>query len=320
MASVNPGRRTRFEAVLCSRHTCYEWAAKSGIQISPACEIEDGVSRMAQGSAPLPEYATPPVSEVALSVAFAPLENWRAAHAGLFWGLIRSEYPLSEAQPPIPSQIERFGDDFFQTPTMTVDFADLDTARFWFLSEEGTNLVQIQRDRFVVNWRKVTGDEIYPRYALAMRPRFIREWGRFENFIREQKIGTLTIQQCELTYVNDIPRGEGWETFPESLRLFSPWWGKVSEGFLGEPEMVSVTGSFLLPAGQGRLHFATQNLRRAKDQREVVQLRLTARGKPPADEISGILNWMDLGREWIVRGFTDLTSPEAHNIWGRIQK
>jgi hypothetical protein len=35
---------------------------------------------------PRPEYAAAPVSEVALAVHFAPLEKWRSAHAGLYWG------------------------------------------------------------------------------------------------------------------------------------------------------------------------------------------------------------------------------------------
>ena len=28
-------------------------------------------------------------------------------------------------------------------------------------------------------------------------------------------------------------------------------------------------------------------------------------------------NWFDTAHEWIVRGFTDLTTDEAHKLWGR---
>jgi hypothetical protein len=41
---------------------------------------------MAQEPAPLPEFGSPPVSEVALSVEFEPLENWRSTHAGYIGG------------------------------------------------------------------------------------------------------------------------------------------------------------------------------------------------------------------------------------------
>jgi hypothetical protein len=50
-----------------------------------------------------------------------------------------------------------------------------------------------------------------------------------------------------------------------------------------------------------------------------VQLRLTARGLPDGQDLDGVLAWMDLGREWIVRGFADITSPSAHALWERKQ-
>jgi len=269
---------------------------------------------MAQGASPLPEFANPPISEVALSVEFTAIDEWRPAHAGLYWAQIKSEYPLTEAQPPLASQIERFGERLPQVPAVIFDMADPNAIRSWFLSDDRTKLIQVQRDRFVVNWRKMTGTEVYPRYEREMRPRFEREWRRFEKFLQEESLGSLRARQCEITYVNDIPRGEGWNTPAESLSLFSPWWGDVSVGFLKTPELVNVAGSFRMPGEAGRLHFATQNVIRNRDQLEAVQLRLTARGLPDSQDLDGVLAWMDLGREWIVRGFADITSPSAHAL------
>ena len=274
-------------------------------------------SFMAQGAGPLPEFENPPVSEVALSVEFEAIDGWRPAHAGLYWARIKSEYPLTEAQPPLASQIESFGERLPQTPAVIFDMADANAIRSWFLSDDGTRMIQVQRDRFVVNWRKVIGTEVYPRYEREMRPRFAREWQRFEQFLQEESLGSLSARQCEITYVNDIPRGEGWNTPAERLSLFSPWWGKVSIGFLETPESVNVAGSFRMPHERGRLHFATQNVVRNRDQLEAVQLRLTARGSPEGQDLDGVLSWMDLGREWIVRGFADITSPSAHDRWQR---
>ena len=269
---------------------------------------------MAQGASPLPEFANPPISEVALSVEFTAIDEWRPAHAGLYWAQIKSEYPLTEAQPPLASQIERFGERLPQVPAVIFDMADPNAIRSWFLSDDRTKLIQVQRDRFVVNWRKMTGTEVYPRYEREMPPRFEREWRRFEKFLQEESLGSLRARQCEITYVNDIPRGEGWNTPAESLSLFSPWWGDVSVGFLKTPELVNVAGSFRMPGEAGRLHFATQNVIRNRDQLEAVQLRLTARGLPDSQDLDGVLAWMDLGREWIVRGFADITSPSAHAL------
>jgi uncharacterized protein (TIGR04255 family) len=172
----------------------------------------------------LPEFENPPVSEVALSVAFSPLPQWQSPHAGLYWGRIRSRYPHTEVHPPIPSQIEQFGDQFWQTPMVSFQIAEADIARTWFLAEPKTHIIQVQRDRFITNWRKVEGTETYPRYLKEVRPRFVKEWNEFKEFAAEQNVGEISVQQCEITYINDIIQGEGWSDFREALELFSPQW------------------------------------------------------------------------------------------------
>jgi uncharacterized protein (TIGR04255 family) len=272
---------------------------------------------MRKQPASLPEFEYPPVSEVALSVEFQPLENWRSPHAGLYWARISSDYPHTDVQAALPSQIEEFGEKFWQRPGVRFEIVNPDVSRFWFLAEPPTRLIQVQRDRFILNWRKVHGDEVYPRYAKEIRPRFEIEWARFKQFVADQKLGELDVKQCEITYVNDIIKGDGWQAFGDSLTLFSPWYGTGSTGFLSSPETLSIAGSFLMPEGRGRLHFATQHVMRQIDQREAVQLRLVARGKPDSGADPDILHWMDIGHEWIVRGFEDLTSPRAHDLWKR---
>jgi uncharacterized protein (TIGR04255 family) len=197
------------------------------------------------------------------------------------------------------------------------ELANPDINRFWFVADPATHLIQIQRDRFIINWRKVQGDEAYPRYDKEMRPRFEREWRHFKEFINEQKLGAIDVLQCEITYVNDIIKGEGWDGMPQALELFAHWLGTGSDGFLPPPETLNIAGSFLMPGERGRFHFATQHVMRQIDQREAIQLRLVARGKPQSSDEHDIVDWLDFGREWIVRGFTDLTSPKAHEIWKR---
>jgi uncharacterized protein (TIGR04255 family) len=267
--------------------------------------------------APLPEYDNPPVSEVALSIEFTPLMKWRSPHAGLYWGQINREYPQTEAQPPIPSQIEKFGEAFWQKTPLQFQMLTGDMNRYWFVAAPGTHLIQLQRDRFIVNWRKVRGDEKYPRYEREVRPRLVREWARFKQFIHDQDLGDIEVQQCEITYINDIVQGEGWNAVSDVLALFSQWGGTGSSGFLPPLETMMMSGTFAMPDERGRLHYVAQHVVRQLDNREAVQLRLIARGKPNSSSDDDVLAWMDFGRDWIVRGFTDLTSPLAHEIWKR---
>lgn len=269
---------------------------------------------------PIPEFEDPPVSEVALSVEFSPLQGWRSAHAGLYWGLISKGYPNTDSHPPLPSQIEKFDSEFWQRPGVRIEAVNPDIARFWFLADPPVKLIQVQRDRFVVNWRKVGGDEVYPRYLAEMRPRFAREWRQFAEFVTEHKIGTMAVQQCEVMYVNSILQGKYWNSFEDALRLFAPWWKSGTDRFLPTPESLSLSGSFRFPEQRGRLHFNAQHARvqtAEKAEMEAIQLQLTARGRPASGAESDILSWMDMGHEWVVRGFTDLTSEEAHVLWKR---
>jgi uncharacterized protein (TIGR04255 family) len=271
---------------------------------------------------PLPEYDAPPVSEVALSIEFLPLANWRGPHAGRFWNQISTLYPKTEEMPPLPSEIERFGPDIsrFQALVPRFQLMDAQAQRFWFIADPATRLIQVQRDRFIINWRKITGDETYPRYEKEMRPRFEREWMLFQTFVLESDLGQIDVQQCEVTYVNHIVKGEGWETPSEAVSIFSHWSGSGSDGFLPPFESLNANGTFLIEQDKGRLYFFIHRVIRTIDQKEAIQVQLTARGRPSTSSNADVLAWMDLGREWIVRGFTDLTTPRAHSLWKRRTK
>lgn len=266
----------------------------------------------------LPEFSNPPVSEVAISVEFHPLNSFKVGHAGRFWAEVADRFPKSDTQLPLASQPERFGPDAWRQANMQIEFADPSAMRHWFIAEDDHYLIQVQRDRFIFNWRKLTPDTPYPRYDKSLRPRFLEEYERFADFLKRTGLETPEILQCEITYVNDLPAGGAWKSFPDALTLFSPWWGKGTDGFLAPPSNLNVNGAFDMPNEAGRLYFAAERKFRQRDNTEVVQFRLTARGKPATSTVKDAIIWIDGGREWIVRGFADLTSPAAHKIWGRL--
>jgi uncharacterized protein (TIGR04255 family) len=267
----------------------------------------------------LPEFADPPVSEVALSIQFNPLSGWQSPHGGLYWARIKNAYPSTEVQPPLPSQIELFDESQRWKPSFQIQLANPEDVRLWFLSNSKSELIQVQNNRFVINWRKASELDQYPRYLSQLRPRFEREWSDFCEFAKEQQLGPINVLQCEVTYVNDFIKGKDWQAFPDFADLFSPIWKKNSSGFLSNLESMMVNGAVRLPDGSGRLHFSMQHAQRQSDKKEIIQFRLIARGKPMIDSLDGILSWMDSGHNVVVRAFADLTSSEAHKSWGRTQ-
>ena len=92
------------------------------------------------------------------------------------------------------------------------------TQRYWFLTEDGTKLVQVQADRFMFNWRQVKGDEIYPRYE-SLVPEF---QSLLETFLR-YAAETAAVDWCELQCQPDPCGGRfteyAWPAGSDSYRL-----------------------------------------------------------------------------------------------------
>ena len=272
---------------------------------------------------PLPDFTDPPVIEVALSVQFDALSALRTPQLGLLWQEFRKEFPATEEHPPLEPVIERFGVRPTQEGAVRVEMLRRPpTPRCWFLNKDGTELIQIQQDRFVRNWRKVGDKSTYPRYEDHVRPTFQRDLKRFQAFLQREQLGDLKPNQCEVTYVNHIPAGQGWQEHGDLGEVITVFQRSFSDSFLDIPEDARLRLRFLIPdedqAGKpiGRLHIEIRSGFRSNDKHPLFIMTLTARGAPCGDGIDGVLGFLDLGRKWIVRGFVSITTRKMHKLWG----
>ncbi len=271
---------------------------------------------MAEVKPTLPDYEHPPVVETYLGVQFAPLAQFSIPHFGLYWAKIREEYPEVQVQPPLGPVIEQFGTGLFVQPKLGVELVSVPEVRCWFIEKSGAMLTQVQKDRFIHNGRKLKPEDVYVHYD-NIKPRFTEEWKRFCEFLDEAGIGKPEVNQCEMTYVNHIELGAGWKSFGELNKVIATWSGTYSGNFLPGAESVNIGARYLLPDQKGRLYIEMQPAIRQQDAKEILQLNMTARGKPESSNLQHILEWLDLGHEWIVRGFTDFTAKEMHDFWRR---
>lgn len=264
--------------------------------------------------APLPKFKKPPVIETALGVQFARLRSFSIPHFGLFWSRIRSDYPNQELQPPLGPVIETFGGA--PSPAqLNIMFVTEPEARCLFIDATGTQLIQVQRDRFLRNWRRAKGSEPYPSYEY-LRPRFETDWGRYLGFLADERIEDPEINQCEVTYVNHVEATI--DSLGDASRMLRGV-AALSGEFLPDPETVHLNTRYVMGDKKGRLTVDLQPAVRLDDRRPVLQLTLTARGTPGSSRLEDILAWFDFGHEWIVRGFADFTRPEMHTQWERTQ-
>jgi uncharacterized protein (TIGR04255 family) len=254
----------------------------------------------------LQSYKHPPVNEVVCGLKFQPPEKFTLPYFGLLWEKVRADYPTIQHAPPIARGLNDFlVDSATGTPL----------PRVWFVNGNDNQLIQFQVDRLYFNWRQ-RGDT-YPRY-----PHVIKEWARVidttEQFFEENGFGKVRIMECELTYINHIKAGQGWQHAGDISGIVRDIVWKNSERFLPSPTDVHWGATFPLPDDKGTLNASIQTARLATDKQPVLILNLTARGIGRSTDRLGIREWFDTAHEWIVCGFADLTTEKAQKeIWER---
>ena len=258
-----------------------------------------------------------------MSLQFKPLDALQSVHLGLLWSLFRSQgFTAVEDHGELEPEFEDL--EIGRVQRVGVKFRTFDDApplpRVWFLNESKTELIQVQRDRLIVNWRQGATPEPYPRYESVML-RFQSALKLFRDFLKAENLGGVDPNQCELTYVNHIPAGEGWESHGEAGLIVAPWKESYSDSYLPTPEDVLFRLRFRMTDDlgnlQGRLHVNLQPAFRTIDTHPIYVLTLTGRGRPQPQDLEGSLQLFDREHEWIVRGFTSITTAHMHQIWGR---
>lgn len=260
----------------------------------------------------LPEYENPPVIEVVFGVQFKELQGLKAPHIGTFWDKIgKKNYPGCKEMPNLTHVIEHYNQP--APPILIQSFNVPPLPRHFFIANEKDHLIQIQRDRLLLNWRKLGKETAYPRYNTLL-PRFLECWDVFNSLAEELQIAPVEPDQYELTYINHIQKGEGWDSLGEIGAVFPEFKCVTEDRFLPEPEGVAWRRIYRFPGETGRLYASMQQEADRETGNLILVLNLTARGISK----DGLESWLHMAHEWIVRGFTDLTGPDIQEpIWKR---
>jgi uncharacterized protein (TIGR04255 family) len=259
------------------------------------------------------DFRDPPLVEVALGVQFKPLLGLRAIELGVLRDRWREEYPTIQEQPPLPPTVET---EPLSAPVVQITVGPALQSRLWFLSEDETELVQLQHDRLNVNWRRLSQDQTYPHYP-AVRDRFVQRFRDLASIVSERHLGELLISQVELNYINVVPRAlERLGRIDELLAHWQP----LTSHHLGAPEQARVGMVFRVPEiGREpvRLHVSVDPGQHPPG-RSALLVTLTVRGAPAGPDVDAALAFMDDAHAHTVRSFIELTSGEAQHEWGRI--
>src|SRR5216683_2526636 len=268
---------------------------------------------MSKSSAPLPNYAKPPVVEVVFAVALHPLPISIVDLARFGLERLGDDFPVHSDQPPVQMGIETF-DETAQSVMLTLSLlSGPPPLRLWFQSADKTRLVQVQRDWLACNWQGASSGAPYPRYE-ANEPFFSETWDNFTQYIEGLGHQLPSPNQCELTYINHIFPGQLWDRHGQigkTIRLVGE-----AGGFLPEPEDGQVVFRYRIPfEGRpvGRLYVQATPALRSEDLSPLIQLQIVARGAPLGEGRSGVIAFFRLAHEWIVRGFAAVTTDAAQD-------
>jgi uncharacterized protein (TIGR04255 family) len=271
----------------------------------------------------LPNFERPPVTEVYLSIQFGSLTGFRSGHVGLLWSKFRDQYPKILEQMPLQPVFESFGAPTEPTPSgFQIQVESLlapPVSRYWFLDDNEDELIQIQQDRIIHNWRKTREDQVYPRYEVV-RDKFKSELDIFLAFINEEKLGELKPNQCEVSYTNLIELPDSANPHHHLERISCLWAGAYSEPIPFELENVTAQARYIIRDGGksiGRVHVNLAPAYRVTDKLPIIRAEFLARGKPNDDSIEATFQLLDQERDAIVRTFAAVTTPSMHEMWGR---
>lgn len=280
--------------------------------------LDDETTLAKKPSPPWPSFRNAPLREVALLVQFESLPDLTTAHAGLFWQELRDRLPLIEEQLTLPTLPAESAD--IQPAAMPVAInVEPTNTRTWLRSADGRELVQLQHDRFIRNWRFGPDQASHPCYERQVRPRFQSDFLRFLAFVESHGLGEIQPVQCEVAYFNHIrPAPSVWRSPNEMHEVFATLAPSRSGPLPLAHETSELHQSFAIVEDgvfRGRLY--TEVAPVEADGQLSLRYHLNARGHPSEPTLEGVVAFLDLGRRLIVQHFAASTTPAMHEVWQR---
>lgn len=248
------------------------------------------------------KFKNPPINELVIGVYFSPpLAKLRAEHIGLFWSTIQDRFPHSKNAPPIGTVDIMGPDDIFPLP------------RFWFSSEDDSTLIQIQKNAFLVNWRKREGS--YPHYE-HVKKEFDKNFDEFVKFLKTSVgIEDVYIDRCELSYINNIGESDFYQGLGD-IKNFIPSISFPDTG-LKSLQGVNIKTSHEVTENT-QLTVTIQNritIDAKKQQHEILYYELRTSGKLAEPSKKEADRWFEKSHDIIGNCFINMVSQEAQKTW-----
>lgn len=264
-------------------------------------------------------YQRAPIVEVSLSVQFNSLKGFLSPHAGKVWAAFEKEFPKIEQYPALAATIEQTD---VAPSGQIVGSMGAPTPRIWMINNSRTELIQLQPDRFIRNWRNyadATGNLPYPNYG-ALKDSFSRDQKKFFETLVELDLPEPQINQYELNYVNWVRQSGVWENHGDIHKVLRHWNSGFADSFKGEFESaafqitkrIELNGKFI-----ARLYFSVTPMKvpGQNGMEHIYQTSTIVRGFTEGP----IMDFFDMAHDNVIDVFENVFSKELQAAWGRGQ-
>lgn len=267
---------------------------------------------MREGS---PVGGRPPVNEVVLSVAIAPQYVITGPRIPEIFGSWYDEHKNVQVVPQytMPPEAPLGSVGLFDSGAQFFPLALRSDPRYWLLSANENEIIQVQPDYLALNWKRGRDEGDYVRYT-TLRERFISLLGDVTAGLRRVG-GDLNANRAEITYVNVLEPGELWSELSDLHRLFRFSFPRVEQYerlSFNFSEAMSDEGGFL-----GRLHVSAQPVTEFLKPESRINLTISARSilfpEPSTDRA---LAFLDRAHARANEIFKSIITDEALMYWG----
>ena len=250
-------------------------------------------------------YKNPPIDEIVCGMRFDPIKQLQSGHFGILWQKFMPDFPKTEDQNLVG-------------PVSGKDLGNSDKLplpRVWFIHENENELIQVQRNRFLHNWRKRRPEDEYPGYKKIVE-NFERYLACFQEFLVEENLGNLVAKEYELTYIDLIPQGQGWEKLSDLGKVFPNLLSTTKQELLSTDIRVVNWQTILdLPDKMGQLGLAIRSANRISNAQQIIHIEFSALSHRPYQPMQA---WYETAHNTIIQLFSNLVSTEIQEeFWGR---
>lgn len=246
---------------------------------------------------------SPPVIEVALAIEFGRIQELGPVALARLASEWATEYPVMREVPGLPPTNLNPGVESFQIVSGSIP------SRIWLLSSDGNDLLQVQQDRIIVNWRRLDSDLAYPGHQTLLNTIRLR-WNELVERLSALKLPTPTPTLVEWTYVNHLDQ--------EILtRRGLTFFNNTLDELPGEPNSFAfeITRKVSVDGQQGFMAVVGA-LSPSPSESQIFALTIMTKLQLDSQDPQRALDLLLHAHELSRAGFDKVTSSDARTGWG----